>query len=465
VNTTTAGFQSYASVAVDDTGNFIVVWSGNGVGDNAGIFVQRFDSSGVAQGGETLANTTTTGTQQTPSVSVTSNGDFVVVWSDTSGIFGQRFNSAGALVGGEFAISINQGSYARVSTVSDGSFIVAWQNTGQDSGATKGIYLRRFDNAGTALTGEVLVNTTVLDDQVLPSIDINRTGEFVIAWRDKGQVGGIYAQLYNADASTRGTEIQVADAVGITNYPQVAIDNNGDFVVTYEDSSIDGDDWGIVARRFDRNGVALSSELLVNSTTLSGQEYPSIATSGEGQFVIVWTDWNTETIESRRFGAFTSENGDAAIFDVALKEPPTADVTISLALPDGTEGLLSTTSLTFTASDWDAPQTVTVTGLDDVLSDGDIVYTVVVNPAISADANYQGMDAEDVTLVNLDNDPVLDLDVDDSVAVGVNYATNWIEGSGAVLISDTDATLTDPDSVNLTQLTVSISNPFDGVGK
>ncbi len=42
VNTTQAGIQSKASVAVDPSGNFVVAWSGAGIGDDQGVFIQRY---------------------------------------------------------------------------------------------------------------------------------------------------------------------------------------------------------------------------------------------------------------------------------------------------------------------------------------------------------------------------------------------------------------------------------------
>jgi hypothetical protein len=47
VNTTTANNQQYASVASTGTGS-IIVWSGNGVGDTAGVFFQRFNHPNTA---------------------------------------------------------------------------------------------------------------------------------------------------------------------------------------------------------------------------------------------------------------------------------------------------------------------------------------------------------------------------------------------------------------------------------
>ena len=98
VNTTTTNNQSYASVAMDAAGNTVVVWQGEGAGDTNGIFGQRFNAAGVAQGTEFLVNTTTTGNQNWSSVAMDADGNFVVIWDgegtgDTDGIFAQRFNT------------------------------------------------------------------------------------------------------------------------------------------------------------------------------------------------------------------------------------------------------------------------------------------------------------------------------------------------------------------------------------
>jgi len=103
-------------------------------------------------------------------------------------------------------------------------------------------------------------------------------------------------------------------------------------------------------------------------------------------------------------GLTTTEAGGTATFTVVLNTQPTADVTIDLASSDTSEGTVSPTSLTFTAADWNAAQTVTVTGVDDLIDDGDIAYTIVTAAASSSDAAYHGLDASDVTASNTDND-------------------------------------------------------------
>lgn len=103
-------------------------------------------------------------------------------------------------------------------------------------------------------------------------------------------------------------------------------------------------------------------------------------------------------------GLITSEGGGSASFTVVLDTPPTANVRIQIASSDAGEGTVSTARLTFTPANWHTPQTVTVTGIDDYVIDGDQAYTVTLAPAASGDPHYNGVNPADVALVNTDDD-------------------------------------------------------------
>ena len=104
-------------------------------------------------------------------------------------------------------------------------------------------------------------------------------------------------------------------------------------------------------------------------------------------------------------GLITSEiGGEAPTFTVVLTSQPTANVVIDLSSSDTTEGTVSPVSLTFTSANWNMPQTVTVHGVNDVVDDGDIAYTIVTAPATSGDPAYSGMNASDVSATNIDSD-------------------------------------------------------------
>ena len=88
-------------------------------------------------------------------------------------------------------------------------------------------------------------------------------------------------------------------------------------------------------------------------------------------------------------GLTTTEAGGTATFTVVLDAQPTADVTIGLSSGDTSEGTVAPAALTFTAATWNTAQTVTVTGVNDDLDDGDIAYSVVTAAATSGDGELQ----------------------------------------------------------------------------
>ncbi len=103
-------------------------------------------------------------------------------------------------------------------------------------------------------------------------------------------------------------------------------------------------------------------------------------------------------------GLTTTEAGGADTFTVRLNSQPTADVTIALSSSDATEGTVGPNSLTFTTANWNTAQTVTVTGVDDLIVDGTVGYSIITAPAASSDTNYSGLNASDVSVSNTDND-------------------------------------------------------------
>jgi len=103
-------------------------------------------------------------------------------------------------------------------------------------------------------------------------------------------------------------------------------------------------------------------------------------------------------------GLTTSEVGGQAEFTVKLNAQPTADVTIGLTSSNTAEGRVSTNSLTFTEANYNQPQTITVSGVDDLVADGPQPYKIVMAAAVSTDANYNNLDPDDVIVTNSDNE-------------------------------------------------------------
>ncbi|WP_225009931.1 calcium-binding protein [Novosphingobium percolationis] len=98
----------------------------------------------------------------------------------------------------------------------------------------------------------------------------------------------------------------------------------------------------------------------------------------------------------------TGEDGDTALLSVVLNKAPVDPVTLRFAVSDASEGTLSVQSLTFTASNWNMAQSLTVTGADDFLNDGTQTYSLQTT-VDTRDLSYLRVTVGDVALSNLDD--------------------------------------------------------------
>ena len=101
---------------------------------------------------------------------------------------------------------------------------------------------------------------------------------------------------------------------------------------------------------------------------------------------------------------YTTEDGGQAEFTVVLNTQPTANVTINLASENVNEGVIDQSSLVFTPENWSNPQKVTISGVDDDNTDGDVDYTIKTDVSVSDDPNYNKINPDDVTVTNKDNE-------------------------------------------------------------
>ena len=208
VNNLSAGAQfttGGGSVAVDADGDFVVVWASPNDGDGYGVALRRYTSSGAAIGLELQVNSYTVSDQDSGAVAMDDDGDFVVVWASLgqdgnfNGVFARLFTSSGAAVGVEFQINLATAtaqSEPAVSRDADGDFVVAWSS--RHLTANLDVFARRFSSSGIALGGEITVNTVNLDAQFEPAIDLEPDGDFAVVWRSTIQDGGLGRHLRTA---------------------------------------------------------------------------------------------------------------------------------------------------------------------------------------------------------------------------------------------------------------------------
>ena len=103
------------------------------------------------------------------------------------------------------------------------------------------------------------------------------------------------------------------------------------------------------------------------------------------------------------FGLSTTEAGGRAQFTVVLAGAD-LDVAVAVSSTNPAEGVASVSSLRFTTANWSTPQTVTVTGVNDFVDDGDVPYTIMVGPVTSSDTKYAAIGTKEIWATNLDDD-------------------------------------------------------------
>jgi hypothetical protein len=266
-----------------------------------------------ALGAEFRVNTYTTSNQSYPSAAADASGNFVVAWASygqdgsSFGIFAQRFDGSGAAVGLEFLVNVSTAfSQFQPSVAMDpsGNFIVAWQDA-------YGILARRFDATGGVLAGEFPVNTYPASSQARPAVAMGPGGSFVVVWQSLYQDGdnlGVFAQRFDGSGARVGAEFQVNTyTTGGQELPKAAVNASGAFVVAWGGIGLSGSYSDIHLRRFDATGAPLGPEFRANTYTTGRQSRPALAMDANGNFVVAWEslgqDGNSYGIFAQRFDA------------------------------------------------------------------------------------------------------------------------------------------------------------------
>ena len=301
INTYTTSAQLGQGIAADAAGTFVVAWTSYFQdGSMAGVYARRYLASGAPIGSsEFRVNTTTADSQRAPSVASDANGRLAVVWEshgqdgDNAGVYARRYDSTG-IPGPEFRVNDYTTSFQdrpKVAMDATGNFVVVWESNEQ-IGAFQEIFARRYNAAGIAQGAtEFRVNTTTAGSQTDPSVAMDATGNFVVVWRgpDGGSMG-VHAQRFNASGVAQGAEFLVNSfTTGYQDFPQVAMTTNGDFVVAWESDGEDGSGAGIFARRYDAAGVAQGGAFRVNQFTTDDQADVRVTMDARGDFVVSWS--------------------------------------------------------------------------------------------------------------------------------------------------------------------------------
>ncbi len=286
VNSYTQNNQTNPAIAMDDSGNYVIVW------DTIGPFAaghvtygRRFLADGTPIDPQQFPiNTQPAADATRPSVAMDADGDFVVAdYIAANGeVYAQRYSRDGSANGAPIRVNSQSlsGMNADVVMDAEGNFVVTWSSEGDLL-----VKARWFSVSGVGAT-EFLVNTTFDADNALPRAAMNRDGEFAIVWDDSNE-RDIYAQRFDSERRRVGGEFRVnASTLGLQSLPDVAMDADGNLVVLWSDKHMQTGANGYEARWFDRCGNLLADEFRVADVPGTAVRQAAVAVSPDGDFVI-----------------------------------------------------------------------------------------------------------------------------------------------------------------------------------
>jgi len=283
-------YQYNPSIAGDASGNFIITWYHEDVitGDHK-IYCQRYSTDGTALGGNVQVDIG----GMNPSIAMDDSGNFIIVWEEwgngSNNIYCQRYGSDGVALGNNFRVNDDAGSSTQrnpsIGVDSIGNFMVVWYD---NRDGNYDIYCQRYSSDGTSLGSNFKVNDNSGSNYYLYdlSIGVDNSGNFVIVWEDyRNGNCDIYCQRYSSDGMKLGNNFMVNDDAGSSNQyrPSITVDNSGNFIIVWADER--NGNYDIYCQRYSTDGTAIGVNFRVNDDSGSSrQDEPCIAVDGRYQW-------------------------------------------------------------------------------------------------------------------------------------------------------------------------------------
>jgi hypothetical protein len=455
-----------AKVAMNEAGDFVIAWGGYGAtSDSNDIYARCYTADGTPRGDEFRLSTYTGYNQLMPNIAIDATGDFVATWQGETfdnqvpfpivvDIYAQRYAADGTRRGHEFRVNTYttaEQSDPQVAMDAAGDFAITWASENQD-GQFTGVYAQRYAADGTPQGGEFRVNTTTAYHQQAPTIAMDATGDFTIAWSSVSHLNtypfyesDVYLQRYTKAGVPQGGETLVnTTTIADETNPALAMNAAGDFVVTWQGP--EGlDQFGVFGQRYAANGTPQGGEFHANTYTPNQQWNSSVAIDTSGDFVVAWEgldqiDGQSYDIYARTYTPATlpsnaavlvtqpagpiQEGGSTHSYGIALNSTPAAPVNVTLTPLDSAldlgagAGVARTLSFAPNASAL-ISQTIQIQATDDQLVQGQHPTAISVTSS-SADAGYANSAAPIVVNSLLVRGPVPITIADNDIGYGLS---------------------------------------------
>lgn len=204
---------------------------------------------------------------------------------------GQRFDSSGSPLGAQFQVNSTTGGSQRnpsVAASSTGDFVVVWM--AQGGPAPFDIFGQRYNSGGTPQGSEFLVNSSTPADQNYPAVAADAAGNFVVTWHEPNSASDIFARRFSSSGTPLSAQFRVNTSTPNSQLlPAIVVDPAGNFVVVWESLGYeDGHTWGVLGQRYSSAGSAMGAQFVVNTYTTGHQRRAGVAADATGNFVVVW---------------------------------------------------------------------------------------------------------------------------------------------------------------------------------
>jgi Ca2+-binding RTX toxin-like protein len=305
--------HNFPAITALQTGGLVIAWEQFASATFDDIHLRIIERSGNRTGAETIANTTTFDGQISVDMTTLTNGNFVVAFSDWSNFpseaRAQIFTPSGAKVGTEFKLNGSPTDaldpVPTVAALSNGNFVALWEDEDED-GSDMSIRGQVFTATGEPPPGgaEFRVNTTTNGSQADAAATRLADGKFVVVWTDDqdpsfNEAGnkvysGLKGQLFEADGAKAGGEFTVAlNTAGNQSDASVATLGDGRFVIVWTNATgnvFDGPapDSTISAAIYNADGSVSVAAFTVNTTSAGQQSASSAAVLADGRIVFSW---------------------------------------------------------------------------------------------------------------------------------------------------------------------------------
>ena len=293
----------------------------------------------------------------------------------------------------------------------------------QLSSVVVGVDASRSDSAFASLTDHVVAVSTTDND----------TAGFIVG----------ESEIVVSENQTSSTFSVVLSSAPLTDVVfRVSGDDDTEATVDLSSLTFTSSNWDVTqvvtvtgVDDFVVDGIQLSEVLVGVDASLSDAAFASLT----DQVVAVTTvDNDTTGFIIGESEIVVSENQTSSTFSVVLSSAPLTDVVFRVSGDDDTEATVDLSSLTFTSSNWDVAQVVTVTGVEDFVVDGDQVSRVFVSvDELNSDDSFVSLHDQVVHVTTTDDDAaeIEILFLDDSVS-----QTHDADATGFVVSRNSDPT-------------------------